>query len=71
MTCFEIRTLSTLGARACPVSCPNLGGPPQPLPCEEELSTAVPVRRDTPFLSPGCCHIRLPYKPGLLAALGS
>ena len=70
MTCFEIRALSTLGAKACPVSCPSLGGPPQPLPCEEELSAAVQVKRDSPFMAPGCCHIRLPCRPGLLAVQG-
>jgi len=57
MTCFEIRALSSLGARACPVSCPHLGGPPLPLPCEEELSAFVPVRPDTSILPPGCRRV--------------
>ena len=65
MTCFEIRALSTLGAKACPVSCPSLGGPPQPLPCEEELSAAVQVRRDSPFMAPGCCRIGIRYDHGM------
>ena len=61
MTCFEIRALSTLGAKACPGSCPHLSGLPQPLPCEEELSAAIQIRSDVPFMAPGCRRTGLPY----------
>ena len=61
MTCFEIRVLSTLGAMACPSSCPHLSGLPQPLPCEEELSAAVQPPSDVPFMAPGCRRIGLPH----------
>jgi len=63
MTCFEIRALSNLGARACPVSCPNLGGPPQPVLCEEDLSASMHVRRDTPIMPPGCRRVPFARNP--------
>jgi len=69
MTCFEIRLLTSLGAKACPPSCPHLSGPPQPLLCEEELSAAVQVKRDSPFLAPGCCRISLPVEAGMREVL--
>ena len=57
MTCFEIRALSRVGAKACPLSCPHLSGPPQPVPCGEDLSVPIRVRRDAPFQVPGCRRV--------------
>lgn len=71
MTCFEIRLLSSLGARACPASCPHLSGPPKPVPCPQDLSGSIGVRRHGPLMASGCHRLGIRFEGPLREVLES
>lgn len=57
MTCYEIRTLSTLGDGACSPTCSWRAGAPRPLPCQEDRRAAIQMNSHGPLPASGCRRV--------------